>query len=101
MANIILGKSNCSLCGEILNSTADAVGFPAFLPAGHALAPYSDAAFHRNCFIAWDEHDEFQRLYDEYLRVWSSRPQDLSYKHAEKWGKSAFARVFEKRDGAS
>ena len=27
MANMILGKSKCSLCGGILNSAADAVGF--------------------------------------------------------------------------
>ena len=98
MAVIIPGKTKCRRCGEILNSMSDSVGFPAFIPAGHLFAPYSDSAFHRSCFMAWDEHDEFQRLYDEYLRVWDSRPQELSYKDAENWGKSAFARVFAKSD---
>jgi hypothetical protein len=94
MAQLIPGKTTCPLCGQGITSLADAVGFPAFIPRGHEFERFSDCAFHRRCFSTWPERDRFQNLYDDYERVWRSRPQGLSLEEIEEWGKKAFEQVF-------
>jgi hypothetical protein len=96
MAMIIPGRTKCCRCGKSIDSSSAGIGFPAFIPAGHVFSSYSDSAFHRNCYDAWEEHADFQQLYDEYKRVWESRPFGLSLEEIEAWGKSAFRSVFEK-----
>jgi hypothetical protein len=96
MAMIVAGRTKCCWCGKLIEESSQGIGFPAFVPAGHLFSSYSDSAFHRDCFLKWEDHDEFQRLYDEYRRVWESRPLGLSLEEIEAWGKSAFLQVFEK-----
>ena len=99
MAQLILGKTTCVLCGQGIASSTDAVGFPAFIPRGHEFEQFSDCAFHRHCFSSWAERDRFQKLYDEYERVWRARPQGLSFDEIEEWGKKAFEQVFKAPTG--
>ncbi len=96
MAMIIAGRTKCCRCGKLIETAADGIGFPAFVPTGHIFSSYSDSAFHRKCYDGWEDHEEFQRLYDEYRAVWDSRPQGLSFEEIEAWGKAAFRNVFEK-----
>ena len=95
MAIFIEGKSICVRCGKTIESSAEVVGFPAFVPKNHEFSDFSDAAFHKECFLAWKDHEQFQSLYSDYERVWKSRPSDLSFEEIEEWGKQAFAQVFE------
>ena len=94
MAQIIPGKTNCCICGEPIASATDAIGFPAFVPYGHEFERYSDCAFHYGCFMSWDKHERFQKLYDDYKRIWGSRPKELTLEEFEAWGKAAFDELF-------
>jgi hypothetical protein len=94
MAHLIPGKTPCAICGDAIAAAADAVGFPAFIPRGHEFERYSDCAFHRDCYLGWDEHDRFQKLFDEYECIWKSRPKGLSFEEIEVWGKTAFEHLF-------
>lgn len=94
MALIVAGKTKCIICQEVISSPEEAVAFPAFVPQGHVFADFSDGVFHKNCFLAWGDHERFQSLYENYRRVWGSRPSGLSLEEMEEWGKQAFAGVF-------
>ncbi len=94
MAIFIAGKTSCKICQQIVGSSEEAVAFPAFVPQGHEFTAFSDGVFHENCFRAWEDHERFQTLYENYQRVWSSRPSGLSFKEIEEWGKQAFTEVF-------
>jgi hypothetical protein len=91
MALIFPGKTQCPLCGNSLQQGDDIVSFPAFLPAGHALAIFSDAGFHRSCYENDSRHEEVSRLYQRYRAIWDSRPKDLTrLEEMEAWGREAF-----------
>lgn len=96
MAIVILGKSKCVVCGEIVCEASEANAFPAFIPQGHELSEYSDSVFHRSCFESWEQHEKLASLFDEYQRVWESRPIGIPFDEIEKWGKEAFGKIFEK-----
>jgi hypothetical protein len=65
VALIIRGKSKCSLCGGVLATGDEIVGFRAFLARGHRLWRQSDSALHASCYATWPERPEFERLYAE------------------------------------
>lgn len=89
MALYFQGKSRCSLCCEVVNE--DGIAFPAFLAKGHRLGKFSDGLFHENCFENWTDRDEFSRLYEEFSRIWNSRPKNLDTKEEiDAWGEKAF-----------
>ena len=94
MAQIIPGKSKCILCRKEIGTVNEAVAFPAFVPPGHIFHRFSDGIFHRTCFAKWEDHEAFQQLYDDYERVWKSRPANLSFQEIEAWGQQAFEKVF-------
>jgi hypothetical protein len=94
MAILVVGKTKCTICKGIIESLDDAVAFPAFVPEGHEFSEFSDGVFHKHCFLAWEDHDRFQCLYENYERVWKSRPSNLSFEQIEEWGRHAFAEVF-------
>jgi len=93
---VILGKSKCASCGEILGEASKAKAFPAFIPPGHELSEYSDSVFHSSCFESWEQHEKITSLFEEYQRVWESRPKGIPFDEIEKWGKEAFGKIFEK-----
>ncbi len=67
---------------------------PAFVPRGHEFSAFSDGVFHRDCFAKWEEHERFQQLYNDYDRVWKTRPSNLAFEEIEEWGRQAFEKVF-------
>ena len=58
MALILLGKSPCGLCGNLLLDSETVVALPAIADATHPLFAYFDRGFHRACFQAWQHRDE-------------------------------------------
>lgn len=51
MAIILRGKTNCPLCGKLLEEGQEIVSFSPFISNDlDALWPFSDAAFHSTCF---------------------------------------------------
>ena len=101
MAIVISGKTKCVLCGETILSPGDAVAFPSFIPPGHELSRFSDAAFHRHCFETWEGHRALLELYKKYREIWQSRPANLrSIEEIDAWGKVAFRELFAERKGA-
>jgi hypothetical protein len=77
MALVLLGKSTCPLCNEVMKEGEELKAFPAFLPYDHRFGRFSDAAFHKVCF----EKDEDAQAVDDMLYVWErimkSMPRDL------------------------
>jgi hypothetical protein len=89
---LILDGTTCRLCGKQLRSGEELASFPAFLPAEHRLARYSDAAFHHACFEESIDHEEVETLYELYRSIWASRPRGLkTVAEMEAWSRHAFA----------
>jgi hypothetical protein len=78
MALVLLGRSKCPLCSEVMKEGEELKAFPAFLPYDHRFGRFSDAAFHKVCF----EKDEDAQAVDDMLYVWErimkSMPRDLA-----------------------
>ena len=91
MALIFPGKTPCGLCRMPLEASDDVVSFPAFLPATHELAMFSDSAFHRMCYESDSRASEVSALYGRYRAIWDSRPKHLkNLAEIEAWGREAF-----------
>jgi hypothetical protein len=66
MALIIHGRTKCALCREIIAPDDELIGTPHFIgDRNDSLWSYSDAAFHRRCFLAWERREEFVRRFNE------------------------------------
>lgn len=65
MAVFILGKSKCSLCGEVLAAEQRRVATTHFIESpSHPLWRYSDSSMHFDCFQRWADREEFVALYN-------------------------------------
>lgn len=64
MALPALGRSRCSICGEVLQPGQLIVGTTHFIgdPADH-LWQFSDSGMHAECFAGWAHRDEFASRY--------------------------------------
>jgi hypothetical protein len=92
MALLIRGKTNCPLCGKVILTNEAVVSFPAFLKKTHALARYSDAAFHQECFDNSPDGSAVIKLFDRYRKIWENRPKELkTQEEIDEWGEFAFA----------
>lgn len=63
----------CAICSAALGVDEDRVATSHFIDdADHPLWPFSDAAMHRACFVAWEHREEFVSLYNSTLgaKVW-------------------------------
>ena len=66
MAIIIRGKSECSLCGQVLADGDDLVATTHFIHhQSHPLWRYSDSAMHRTCFAKWPEANAFRAAFNQ------------------------------------
>ena len=73
MAIVIGGSSTCALCDEVLEDEHELVMTPPFIEDSSSnLWRYSDAAFHKNCFMAWESRklliDTFNEHYEKHYR---------------------------------
>ena len=91
MALILIGITECLICGRVLSSEDEIEAFPAFLKKTHPLWRYSDSAMHRQCYEASPDKEELDRLLKEFQQIWDSRPRTLTtMEEIEEWGKNAF-----------
>jgi hypothetical protein len=91
MALLIPGKTQCPLCGKVIEQGQATAGFPAFLGSSHPLSRYSDAVFHADCFVNCPDKAALDALFKRYRDIWDSRPRHLkSAAEIEAWGKEAF-----------
>ncbi|HTQ49960.1 MAG TPA: hypothetical protein VMJ12_04555 [Candidatus Acidoferrales bacterium] len=66
MALIFRGKSKCKICGEVIDQNDDIVATSHFIAdRKDSLWPYSDAPFHKRCFLTWDRREEFVARFNE------------------------------------
>ena len=69
MALIMRGKTECALCHEVIAVEDEIVATSHFIAdAKDPFWQYSDAPFHRRCFVAWDRREEFVRRFNEAVR---------------------------------
>jgi hypothetical protein len=60
MALLIRGKTECALCRQVIDHADEVVGTTHFIAdQADPLWQYSDAAFYKRCFDAWENRDEF------------------------------------------
>ena len=90
MALFIVGKTECPLCGRVIQEASEATLFPAFLKPNHRFHRFSDAALHSECFQAWPDHVDFERLFKRFREMWESRPKNLPFSESENWAREAF-----------
>lgn len=91
MALLLGKKSECQICGQLIETSDELKMFPAFLGASHPLHRYSDGVFHRQCFAASPDRDEVERLFARFRYIWDHRPSNMTMEEVEAWGRSAFA----------
>jgi hypothetical protein len=91
MALFFPGKSECGICGKVIEAADALTMFPSFLGRNHPLHRYSDCAFHKSCFEASPDREEVERLYARHRYIWDHRPSNLTWEEVEAWGKSAFS----------
>ena len=66
MAIVLIGLSECPLCGEVFRTEDEILAFPHFvLDPKHHLWPYSDTGMHKQCFIEWPQAAEYREFFDQ------------------------------------
>jgi len=69
MALIILGKTLCPLCGKIIGKIDQTVATSHFIAdRNDPLWRYSDAGFHKECFLAWEHREEFIKRFNDIVQ---------------------------------
>lgn len=81
MAIVILGRSRCAICNEVIERSQEVVATAAFIEdPHHSLLRFSDAAMHQPCFLAWDRRGEFvaqfNRVFGMHYRGMRHMPPD-------------------------
>ena len=77
---VFFGRSTCPLCGVPVQESDDLVATSHFVESEtDPLWRYSDAAMHRQCFLAWEHRPAFVARYNEIAgrHTWG----DGTYKH--------------------
>jgi hypothetical protein len=66
VALIFRGKSECALCGQVIQQDDEIIATSHFIAdENDPLWRYSDAPFHKVCFLKWDKREEFVRRYND------------------------------------
>lgn len=66
MALIFYGSTPCVICDETIEKGDRIVSTSGFIAdAGDPLFPFSDAAMHSDCFLAWESRAAFVARYNE------------------------------------
>ncbi len=62
MALVHLGRTQCSLCGEVVSANDNYWAWGHFIrDRTDPLWSYSDSVMHTKCFKEWPQRQEFQR----------------------------------------
>ncbi|RKH06288.1 hypothetical protein D7V97_22730 [Corallococcus sp. CA053C] len=63
---MIQGSTLCSICGQVIEADAPAVGLPAFVwNEADVLLPFNDASMHRMCFEAHPLREQVEATIEE------------------------------------
>lgn len=65
MALIILGSTECALCGKVLQEGDEVTSLSPIADKQHPLYQYFDAGLHKQCFENWDKKEEVLRIIKE------------------------------------
>jgi hypothetical protein len=66
MALIFPGKTECSICGVVINDNEDTVATTHFIAdPNDPLWRFSDSAIHKSCFLSWKQRQNFVKKYNE------------------------------------
>ncbi|AVP96820.1 hypothetical protein C7S18_06215 [Ahniella affigens] len=66
MAIVILGKTACSICGNLLVDGDDIVSTMHFVhDQAHPFWRFSDSGMHQRCFIDWPQREAFRQLHNQ------------------------------------
>lgn len=66
MTLIFLGKTECSICGVVLEEGDDLVATTHFIAdQADPLWRFSDSAMHRSCFLEWEQRQNFVQKYND------------------------------------
>lgn len=95
MAMIVLGKTKCPICGRVVDKGEPLVGFPAFLPRGHALAAFSDSVCHRACVEDHPRGQEVLHLRDAFEKVLRRVPRRRPRVEGEAWLAGAVEKLWQ------
>ena len=70
MALVLLGKTECSICGVVLNEEDDMVATTHFIAdQNDPLWQFSDSAMHRSCFLEWEHKLSFVKKYNDTIGI--------------------------------
>lgn len=60
MALLLLGKTKCPICGDVINGTQERVSSMPFIDSpSHPFWRFSDATMHLECFRNWPRRADF------------------------------------------
>ena len=66
VALIFPGKTECSLCGNVIMAGDEIVATSHFIAdRNDPLWRFSDSAMHRSCFLTWDQREAFVAKFNE------------------------------------
>jgi hypothetical protein len=72
MALLFEGKTWCALCGEVVQAGDEVVATSHFIADhGDPLWKYSDASFHKRCFVSWELRAEFVAKFNHICKGFS------------------------------
>jgi hypothetical protein len=69
MALVFLGKSECPICGKVLQPGDQIVALSPLPDNKHPFWKYFDAGMHKSCYDNWDNKDEANKLLDSFKTV--------------------------------
>lgn len=88
---LVLGKSKCCLCKQVLENSDKIKGFSAFLPYDHKYGKFSDAAMHESCFLNDPDHKAVDDMFFVFNKILTSRPRNLkTIEEMDAWTREAF-----------
>jgi len=68
MALIFLGKTECSLCGNVIMEDDEIVATSHFIAdSNDPLWRFSDSGMHRSCFLTWDQRTAFVNKFNQII----------------------------------
>ena len=66
MALIFRGKTECSICGAVIDKDSEIVATTHFISdSNDPLWRFADSAMHKSCFLNWQHRQDFINRYNE------------------------------------